>query len=82
VYAYLEILYELFERVFVTWKQHVIPEVEWWQWEAWFADVSGHPLLWDVYRDNAGMFDPDFEAFVRSQLPEEEAATAGNPGAA
>jgi len=69
VYAYLEMVYELFERVFWVKKVGTIDAKEWRLWEVWFEDFARHPLLADVYRDNLGMFDGDFEAFVRSKLP-------------
>jgi hypothetical protein len=67
-YAYLELIYELFERIFVLDADGWIGKDEWPLWDTWFKDVLGHPLLRDVFEDNVGMYDPRFEAFVRSAL--------------
>jgi len=75
IYAYFEMFYELFERVFWVRKEETIDQNEWHLWEVWFEDFAGHPLLADVYRDNIGMFDADFEAFVKSKLPRSVAST-------
>jgi len=68
-YAYIEMIYELFERVFVIWKDRWIPDDEWQRWEAWMLDVIRHPLFSDVHRDNLGMFDPRFEKYIQDHLP-------------
>lgn len=67
-YAYLEMLYELFERVFVIWKEKWISDEEWHLWETWILDIIGNPLARDVYRDNLGMFDSAFENYIRDHL--------------
>jgi hypothetical protein len=67
-YAYIEMLYELFERVFAIWKEGWISNEEWHLWETWILDIIGHPLASDVYRDNVGMFDPAFESYIRGHL--------------
>lgn len=66
VYAYLEFVYETFERVFVIRNQ--LPAGEWTYWERWVDDVAGHPILEHVYRDNQGMFDDGFEAYLRGRM--------------
>ncbi|MGZ7042843.1 MAG: hypothetical protein ACXVH7_13710 [Thermoanaerobaculia bacterium] len=68
-YAYLELLYELLERIFVVWKSGAIDDPEWRQWRAWIEDVVHSPLFRDVVEDNDGMFDPRFEQFIRTLLP-------------
>lgn len=77
-YAYIEMIYELFERVFVIWKDRWIPDDEWRLWENWILDIMGHPLFPDVYNDNMGMFDPDFETYVRDHLKKPNASTPAN----
>jgi hypothetical protein len=67
-YAYLEMIYELFERVYVIWQQHWIPAEEWQSWAVWIDDVIHHPLFIHVYKDNIGMFDPQFEKYIETQL--------------
>ncbi|WP_415907350.1 hypothetical protein [Oleiharenicola sp. Vm1] len=79
VYAYFELLYELFERVFVMWKDGWISEHEWEYWRPWIADVIRHPLLHDVHEDNRGMFDSRFEAYLDTKLPKKEPNKASEP---
>jgi hypothetical protein len=69
VYAYLEMLYELFERVFVIWKDGWIADSEWRQWQVWIYDVIQHPLFADVHNDNLGMFDPRYQEYILAKLP-------------
>jgi hypothetical protein len=81
-YSYFELLYEMFERVFVMWKEGWIPEQEWHYWKPWIADVIRHPLLQDVFRDNRGMFDARFETFMEEQFQNikmSEQGDAANP---
>lgn len=67
-YAYFEMIYELFERVFVIWKDGWIPDSEWLLWEKWVDDVIAHPLFSEASKDNAGMFDARFEEYINSRL--------------
>jgi hypothetical protein len=75
-YAYLELLYELLERIFVVWKADAINDGEWQQWQAWIDDVVSSSLFRDVVDDNAGMFDPRFEEYIRTLLPSATASDA------
>ncbi len=83
IYAYLELLYEIFERVFALHDKKWIPPGEWTQWEAWVDDVVKHPLFRDVHDDNAGMFDPSFETAIAARLPrpaQDQMPGSGGPG--
>lgn len=73
-YSYLEIIYELFERIFVQYQEGWIESSEWLLWQTWFMDVVHHPLFKDVLEDNVGMYDKRFENYVRNTL--QGAATA------
>ena len=75
-YAYLELLYEIFERVFLLYRKQWIPQTEWSQLEAWMTDVIGNPLFRDVREDNMGMFDPAFEELVGHAARASQAMTA------
>ena len=67
-YAYLEMVYEVLERVFVISKDGWIPESEWSQWEKWVDDVISNPLFAHVCDDNLGMFDPRFEQYIKNRI--------------
>lgn len=67
-YSYLELIHELFERIFVLHKDNWIEPDEWPLWEQWFKDAAINPLYSDVFEDNVGMYDPRFEAYVRDAL--------------
>lgn len=67
-YAYLEIIYELFERVFCVKGDGWIDDKEWLHWERWIDDVIGHPMFDDVHKDNLGMYDSAFEAYIEGKL--------------
>lgn len=70
VYHYLELNYELFERVFVLHKRGWIDSVEWKSWEVWLKELSSHPLFCDVRRDNTAMFSSDYETYIDQRLSE------------
>lgn len=68
VYAYFEILYELFVRVYVIRRNEVITDVEWGLWEVWINDVITHPVFKDVHNDSIGMYDKSFQDFITLKL--------------
>jgi hypothetical protein len=67
-YGYLELIHELFERVFVLHMDNWIEPQEWSLWEEWFKDAAINPIYRDVFEDNLGMYDPRFESYARSAL--------------
>jgi hypothetical protein len=67
-YAYLELIYELFERVYCIKGDGWIDEKEWKHWERWIDDVIGHLMFADVHKDNLGMYDSGFEAYIEGKL--------------
>ena len=68
VYNFLELNLELLERVYVLRHERWIDEETWQHWDAWLQDLASVPLLEDVWRDNAGMFDSLFMRRVRELL--------------
>jgi len=68
VYAYFEILYELFERVYQIKKNSWISEDEWSQWAMWIDDIAANPILADIYSDSKGMYSLEFEMFIKSKI--------------
>jgi hypothetical protein len=68
MYHYLELNYELFERVFILSDKHWITEGEWKLWDGWLKAMALHKLFADVHNDNRGLFDPKFQRHVDSLL--------------
>lgn len=79
VYAYFEIVYELFERIYVMKEDEWIDDTEWIYWEPWISDVKSHPILADVVHDNLGMYDKRFEDYVQKLLPNTASAPMLGP---
>jgi len=75
-YAYLEIIYELFERVFCIKGDGWIDDTEWLHWDRWIDDVIGHPMFDDVHKDNLGMYDSAFETYIEGKLATHRPAVA------
>jgi len=68
LYNYIELNYELFERVFFLWKNRWIDEETWNNWEVWLDELCDHPIFLDVARDNKGMFGTEFEEYVGNKI--------------
>jgi hypothetical protein len=69
-YEYFEMLYEIFERVYILIEDGWISRTEWPLWERWISNVGRHPLFRDVHVDNLGLFDQGFEMYIRRRLSE------------
>ena len=68
VYAYFEILYELFVRVYLSKEENIITLKEWGNWEAWIDDIIKHPVFNDVHIDSIGMYSEPFQEFITQRL--------------
>jgi O-glycosyl hydrolase len=68
IYAYFEILYELFVRVYVLRREEVISKEEWATWEVWLNDVMSHPVFKNVHEDARAMYDKQFQEFIDGEL--------------
>jgi hypothetical protein len=64
LYNYLELNYELFERVYILRRDKWIDPKTWDQWNEWLKWLARHPLFTDVHNDNRGLFDRDFQELV------------------
>jgi len=70
LYNYLELNYELFERVYLLRKEKWVDPETWDQWNEWLKWLAKHPLFADVQNDNRGLFDRDFQEHVDRVLVE------------
>ena len=68
MYNYIELNYELFERIFYLWKRGWIDNETWSNWETWLDDLCDHPIFLDVVKDNKGMFGAEFEKYITRRL--------------
>ncbi len=64
LFNYIELNYELFERVYYLWQMEWIDAETWSCWEKWLQYLSRHPIFDDVRCGNSEMFGKDFETYV------------------
>jgi len=64
LYNYLELNYELFERVYLLRLDKWIDDSTWAQWNTWLKELAKHPLFKDIYEDNRNMFDKRFQDYI------------------
>jgi len=68
LYNYIELNYELFERVFYLHKNKWIDDETWANWETWLNELCTHPIFSDVMKDNEEMFGSEFERFINEKI--------------
>ncbi|MDO9027814.1 MAG: hypothetical protein Q7U68_03010 [Candidatus Roizmanbacteria bacterium] len=68
IYNYMELNYELFERVYYLWKDKWIDNETWSNWEVWLDYLSKHPIFLHVMKDNQRMFGAEFENYVLQKI--------------
>ena len=68
LYNYMELNYELFDRVFHLKTMGWIDKEMWGYWEKWLTLLSVHPIFKDVAEDCQGMFQKEFEKYVAEKI--------------
>ena len=68
LFNYIELNFELFERLYYLWQKKWIADETWSCSEKWLEFLSRHPIFADVKRGNAGMFGEDFEKYIESLM--------------
>jgi len=73
LFNYIELNFELFERVYYLRKW--IDDETWSCWEKWLQYLSRHPIFDDVRCGNMGMFGQDFERYVKDLIEKRKSST-------
>ncbi len=68
MYGYLLLLYEMYERAFAVKKEGGMDDIEWGLWDTWIKEVAKHPLFSDIYQDNKGLFDSEYEEYIKKTI--------------
>jgi hypothetical protein len=75
LFNYIELNYDLFERIYYLWQGKWIDAATWSTWEQWLQYLARHPVFTDVRRGNRGMFGEDFERYVDHLVGERQTDT-------
>jgi len=75
LFNYIELNFELFERVYYLWQKKWIDAETWSYWEKWLEYLSIHPIFDDFRRSNKGMFREEFERYVDRLIEKRQSDT-------
>ena len=70
VYNYLQLMYDLFDRVFWLYEHGWTDRDTWQQWENWLRELARHPLFVDFHNDTRGNFPRSYQERVDKIIAE------------
>ena len=69
IYNYLELNYELMERVYILrYKNKWIDDEDWKMWDEWLRYLCKHRIFAIFHTDAKGMFNPSFQNYIDTIL--------------
>jgi hypothetical protein len=69
-FAYMLLIYSLFERVYLLHDKKWIDDDDWSQWHRWMKTMAKHPMFQEVHRRSQGTFDMAFQSLVDRAVTE------------
>jgi len=63
-FAYMLLVYSLFERIFLLYDKKWIDDETWDQWHTWMKTMAKHSMFQEVHKRSQGTFDKEFQDLV------------------